>query len=376
MKIGIVGDDTMDKTDGVEQYMLTVGTWLAHKGHEVHYLVGETKRTDLPHLHSLSRNIKVRFNNNRLSIPLPANRRRIRRLLAREQFDVLYVQMPYSPFLAGRIIKAASKQTAVVGIFHIMPYSALVTWGTRVLRLFVARSLKRFDAFLSVSKPAGVFAHQAFGIQNKVVPNASPLTPFFKAKQLPQYKDVRTVLFLGRLVERKGCEHLLRAVAYLKGTNAWPADAQVVIIGAGPLEVQLKQFVADTELDEIVQFMGFVSEAEKPQYMASADIVVYPSLGGESFGIVLVEAMAASRGIVLAGNNPGYASVMAPHPASLFDPTDEVALSRKIAMYLQDDKARAKARAWQQDYVKRYDVSQVGKELLDVFAQALHKRRS
>src|SRR6188474_3063449 len=119
MKIGIVGDDTLDKPDGVEQYIQTIGRWFAQEGHEVHFLVGETTRTDFPNIHSLSRNVKVRFNGNRLSIPLPANRARIRRLLAKEKFDVLYVQMPYSPFLAGRIVKAAGPKTAVVGAFHI-----------------------------------------------------------------------------------------------------------------------------------------------------------------------------------------------------------------------------------------------------------------
>lgn len=375
MKIGIVGDDTMDKTDGVEQYMLTVGQWLTSKGHEVHYLVGETTRTDLPHLHSLSRNVKVRFNNNRVSVPLPARRSRIRRLLAREQFDVLYVQMPYSPFLAGRIIKAAPKHTAVVGIFHIMPYSWVVSVGTCLLRMLVWRNLRRFDAFLSVSRPAQHFSKRAFKISSRVVPNASPLKPFFNAKPLPAYKDVLTVVFLGRLVERKGCAQLLKAVAYLRATNAWPVNAQVVICGGGPLEAQLKQFVAESELDEIVSFTGFLTEEDKPRYLASADVVAYPSSGGESFGIVLLEAMAASRGVVLAGDNPGYRSVMAPHAASLFDPHDDVALANKLQHFLHDAKARKDARTWQQQYVRQFDITEVGQQLLAVFGEALHKRR-
>ncbi|HTH72515.1 MAG TPA: glycosyltransferase family 4 protein, partial [Candidatus Pristimantibacillus sp.] len=105
LKIGLVLDDSLDKVDGVQQYVLIVGRWLTAQGHDVHYLVGETKRTDLPGMHSLARNVKVRFNKNRMAIPLPANLRAIRALLKREQFDVLHVQVPYSPALAGRIIK-------------------------------------------------------------------------------------------------------------------------------------------------------------------------------------------------------------------------------------------------------------------------------
>ena len=112
--------------------------------------------------------------------------------------------------------------------------------------------------------------------------------------------------------------------------------------------------------------------------MASADIVVYPSTGGESFGIVLIEAMAASRGAVLAGNNPGYASVMQPRPDSLFDPQDEDAFRNKLLAYLNSKKLRDEARDWQMQYVNRYDVSVVGQRLLEVFkkAAASRKRRS
>jgi phosphatidylinositol alpha-mannosyltransferase len=375
MKIGIVGDDTLDKTDGVEQYMLTVGGWLGSQGHEVHYLVGETKRTDIPNIHSLARNVKVRFNGNRLTIPLPANRDRIRKLLDKEQFDVLYVQMPYSPAMAERVIMAAGPQTAVVGIFHILPHGQLAVWGTRALRLLLARSIKRFDALLSVSTAAQAFAQSAFRIDTVCVPNTSPLEQFFQAKPFPQYKDKLVVFYQGRLVERKGCRYLLEAVALLHAQQAWSANACVVVGGAGPLEGDLRRFVADHHLDDIVTFLGFTSEADKPRYMASGDIVVFPSTSGESFGIVLLEAMAASRGAVLAGNNPGYASVMYPRPESLFDPRDTPALAKKLQHLLTSKAARHEAHAWQQRYVKEYDVPVIGKRLVAVFTQALHKRR-
>jgi phosphatidyl-myo-inositol alpha-mannosyltransferase len=373
MKIGIVGDDTLDKTDGVEQYILTVGRWLSEQGHEVHYLVGETKRTDLPHLHSLASNVKVRFNGNRLSIPLPANKKRLRTLLRQEKFDVLYVQMPYSPFLAGRIIKAAGPETAIVGMFHILPHTWLTDVGTRLLRLLVSRSIKRFDAFLSVSTAAQHFAKRAFRIESTFVPNASPLNPFFQAKAFPEYEDKLVAMFHGRLVERKGCRYFLEAVAKLYHEGRWPEGAVVLISGAGPLNDSLQALVTDRQLNELVTFLGFTSEEDKPRFMASADVVVFPSTGGESFGIVLIEAMAASRGAVLAGNNPGYASVMQPRPASLFNPADVPAFAETLVKHLTDKKLRLSAHAWQQTYVKQYDVSVVGKRLLAVFKETLRK---
>lgn len=376
MKIGIVGDDTLDKTDGVEQYILTVGRWLSEQGHEVHYLVGETARTDLPNLHSLTRNVKVRFNGNRLSIPLPAKKKRIRALLEKEKFDVLYVQMPYSPFLAGRIIQAAGPSTAVVGIFHILPHTWLATVGTRLLRLWVGRSLRRFDTFLSVSTAAQGFAKQAFRIDSQFVPNASPLKAFFSAKSFPEYDDKLVVMFHGRLVERKGCGYFLQAVAKLYHDGHWPEGAIVLVSGAGPLQDSLQTYVTQQQLNEIVTFLGYTTEEDKPRFMASADVTVYPSSGGESFGIVLIESMAASRGAVLAGNNPGYASVMHPRPESLFDPKDIPAFAKTLHQHLTDSRLRSKAHVWQQTYVKQFDVGVVGKQLLSVFKQALRKRQT
>src|SRR5690606_30310860 len=109
---------------------------------------------------------------------------------------------------------------------------------------------------------------------------------------------------------------------------------------------------------------------------ASADVLAYPSTGGESFGIVLLEAMAASNGVVLAGNNPGYASVMAPRPESLFDPRDTAAFADLLVRTLTDKKAARAAATWQRQYVKQFDVAVVGKRTLDVYRQALRRRQS
>lgn len=376
LKIALVLDDSLDKTDGVQQYVLTLGRWLSQQGHEVHYLVGQTTRTDIPHVHSLSRNVKVRFNHNRMSMPLPASRRKIRALLQAEQFDVVHVQMPYSPFLAGRIIAALPRtQVGLVGTFHVAPHSRMVHLANVLLRAFVTTTLRRFDRIISVSRVAQQFAKDTFGIDSVVVPNTLDLQPFYLAKPFAKYKDVRTIVFLGRLVERKGCHHLLAAVQILHKAGAL-RGCKVVICGTGPMEASLKQFVRENDLESTVEFAGYISETDKPRYMASADIAVFPSTGGESFGIVLLEAMAAGRGVVLAGNNPGYAGVIGERQDALFEPCDAQQFAEKIQSYLQSPTERAVARLWQQRYVRTFDVPTVGAEVAAVYVQALHKRRS
>jgi phosphatidylinositol alpha-mannosyltransferase len=340
----------------------------------VHYLVGQTHRTDMPNVHSLSRNVKVRFNKNRMSMPLPTSQKKISELLRREDFDVLHVQMPFSPFLAGRVVKAAPERTAVIGTFHIAPHSKLVHVANRLLHGMTYRVLHRFDTVLSVSSVAQKFAEQTFGIRSQVVPNTVDLSPFTRAVPLPQYKQILTVLFLGRLVERKGCQYLLKAIARLKEQNMVDQPFKVIICGKGPQEAALRKFAMHNRIEHMVEFVGFVTEQDKPRYLASADIAVFPSTGGESFGIVLLEAMAASRGAVLAGNNPGYASVMQAHPETLFDPKNTAELAAMLAGLLRDAELRRKAHRWQLSEVREYDAPVVGTTVVEQYKAALHKR--
>lgn len=376
LKIGFVLDDGLDNPDGVQQYILALGDWFKAQGHEVSYLVGHTTRTDIEGVHSMSRNMKVRFNGNRLSMPLPTSSRKLRRFLKDEQrFDVLHIQVPYSPFMAHRLIMAADDRTAVIGTFHVAPNYWLSTWGNHALGIWLRRSLKRFDRMLSVSQTAKDFARSTFRIDSEILPNVINYARFHDAKPLDRYRDDRlTVLFLGRLVPRKGSVQLLKAVAKLAAEPGVP-EFRVLICGSGPLEGELKKLIRTHGLENKVELAGFVSEDDKPRYYASADVSVFPSTGGESFGIVLLEAMASGRSAVLAGDNPGYRSVLEARPEMLVDPDDIDAFSKKLAEYLRDAPLRQNLQEWGAGFSHDFDVNVVGKKLFSVYDEALHKRR-
>src|SRR6266550_2304855 len=150
LRIGFVFDDSLDSSDGVAQQVKTLGRWLSNQNHEVSYLVGETKLEQWAggQVYSLARNRSVIFNANRLSVPLPASHSRIKAVLDDHKFDVLHVQMPHSPFMAQRVIKAASPQTAIVGTFHIVPSGLLASIGSRFLNLMYGRNLRLFDEII------------------------------------------------------------------------------------------------------------------------------------------------------------------------------------------------------------------------------------
>lgn len=371
LKIGFVFDDSLDSSDGVAQYVKTLGTYFNSKGHEVRYLVGQTKMEHWSggSVYSLAKNTRVSFNGNRLSIPLPASRKRIAEVLDSEQFDILHVQMPYSPFMAQHVVREAGAHVAVVGTFHILPAHAMANLGSRFLRILYGTSLKRFDKVVAVSPAAAKFAKKIFRVNADIVPNAVNLEEFAKSKH--EAGPYKRIVFLGRLVKRKGANELLKAFAILHETLP---EVRLVLAGDGSGRARLENFIRDRGLDNVVEFLGFIEEKEKPSLLASADVACFPSLYGESFGIVLIEAMAAGAKVVLGGNNAGYRSVLGERPELLVDPKDSSVFAERLVKLLSDDKLADELHRWQKKHVAQYGVEVVGDKLLQVYEAAIAKR--
>lgn len=362
-------DDSLDRPDGVSQYVKTLGAWLSNQGYQVVYLVGETKLKQWAGapVFSLSRNLGVNFNANQVNTPLPASVKAIDKALAQHQLDVLHVQMPYSPLLAGKVIKRASPATAVVGTFHIYPAGWLARIGSRFLRLICLRTLHRFDKVLNVSSASSSFGAAAFGLKTMDSSNVVELKRFAATKSEPRPYHI---VFLGRLVRRKGCMQLLQAFKLLR--QAVP-EAKLSIAGGGPGRQQLQDYVDQNDLESSVKFLGFINEETKPELLASATIACFPSLGGESFGIVLIEAMAAGAAVVIGGNNPGYASVLGDRPECLFDPNNTAQLALKLEEFISDEQLIIDVHTWQQAHVKKYDIEVVGPKIVKLYNKAIDK---
>ncbi len=371
MKIAFVFDDSLDYPDGVQQYMLTLGRWYKKEGHEVHYIVSTTKRTDLENVHNLVRNVGVSFNGNHLRTPLIARKRQIKKLFRKHTFDVLHVQMPYSPLFVSRVIAYAPSTTKIVGTFHIAPYGKMTQILATLHKLTIRKTLKKFDSICSVSKAAQTFARDTFGLTSQIIPNAVTLNHFKQPiRAYSHHEETVTIAFLGRLVERKGCIWLLRAINELiEQDRRFTGSIKVKIGGSGAQAAQLQDYVMQNDLANIVEFVGFVPENEKPSFLASADIAVFPSLGGESFGIILVEAMATGQSVVLAGDNPGYNKVMEGSEHNIFNPKNIESLTALLKRYIDGPKKRQDRIAWQLNIIKQYDVEVVGKRLLQLYAK-------
>lgn len=371
LKIGFVLDDGLDKPDGVQQYILTLGEWLISQGHEVRYLVGESGRTDIKEIIPLSKNIKVHFNGNSLSVPLYPKISKIKRTLREEKFDVLHVQVPYSPVMGAQVVRYGAKHSVIIGTFHILPLTKLHLIGSQLLAITLRMNLKHFDKQLSVSIPARNFAKETYKIDSEVLGNPIKLPTL--SKSIIEVNEKFTISFLGRLVPRKGCLTLLKAISELREKGK--RNIKVNIGGSGKQKRSLEKYVADNNLQDYVEFYGFIEEDNKIAFLRNSNLAVFPSKGGESFGIVLLEAMASKRPLVLAGDNLGYRSVMIGNEDSLFDSNNHHELRKLIEKYMDSPSKIKLIYGKQQRIVENFDVDNIGKKLLSVYIHELKLKR-
>lgn len=377
LTIGFVFDDTLDALDGVQQHIITIGTELARRGHDVHYLVGETHHSPVPQTVSLARNVMVSFNGNRMRIPLPVRKREIRAALAHNTYDILHIQAPYSPLFGGRVLECAPQSTGVVATYHIAPIDRRARYGGRALGLVNAHSHRRVDEVIAVSQVAAQYAQFTSHTHGTIIANPVNVEKFATAAHRATRDAAHPhIVFLGRLVPRKGAQLLLDALDYGERHGMFPMPGlHVTIAGDGPLMDDCVQRAA--RLRTPVQFVGTVDEG-KADLLASADVAVFPAIGGETFGIVLPEAIASGAGVTLAGDNPGYRWTMRGDEDALFSvgPDHARVLAERIERALTDAPWARRLHAREEALLDRYNVQAVTDEVEQVYARAIADRRA
>jgi phosphatidylinositol alpha-mannosyltransferase len=374
LKVGIVYDDTLDREGGIPLYVVTLGAALQRRGHEVEYLVGGSEAREIAGapVRSLARNVSVRFNGNVLSMPVWSRGRLLEQVLDHGRYDVLHVQVPYSPLMAGRLVTRANPECAVVGTYHVASDRLLPSVGAWLLRALKLPSASRFDGMVSVSRAAAEFAARWSRMDaGRVVPNMLDLEAV--RRQLPREGEAERedIVFVGRLVRRKGVRQLIEAVALLDGGRARPT--RLTIIGDGPLRAQLQQCARCLGVGDRVTFLGRIEDRRKFAALSRARIACFPSRFGESFGSVILEAFAAGADVVLAGSNPGYRALL--DDDGLVDPDDTRAFAAALGLLLDNSEVRRSLGARQRASLARYDADLVVDEVLDVYLDALRRRR-
>jgi phosphatidylinositol alpha-mannosyltransferase len=241
------------------------------------------------------------------------------RALRDEAFDVVHVHEPLVP--GPSMVSTLMKTAPLVGTFHAAGASAAYRWAGPALRL----AAERLDVRCAVSGDAQLLVQQFLGGHYELLFNGIEVEHFAKATPWPT--DGPTVLFVGRNEERKGLAVLLDAF------ESMPTDVRLWIVSDGPQNAQLQE---RARADARIEWLGAIDDDERNRRLRGADVFCAPSLGGESFGVVLLEAMAAGTPIV-ASDLAGYAAVARrDQEAVLVPPGDGKALAEALRMVLAD----------------------------------------
>jgi phosphatidylinositol alpha-mannosyltransferase len=336
MKIGLVCPYIYPEAGGVAQHVRYLYENLRLRGHDVRIITAShgPQRSSEGDIIRLGVGFSVPTNGSVGTITFsPRYLGQISAMLDREQFDVLHFHEPFVPFLSLFLLRESTSVN--VATFHAYAgFSPSYEFGSRALRGYA----RRLHGRIAVSAAARHFIDRFFPGDYKVIPNGVDIARFANAVPLARWQDgTPNVLFVGRHEPRKGLLDLLKAHRILRKTGS---GSRLLVVGSGPQEREARRYVATRGLQG-VEFLGRVTDAEKAQLFRTADVYVSPATGGESFGIVLLEAMAAGTPIVCSDIHGYKGVVRRGREALLVPPREPKELAVAIDGLLRDPAARA-----------------------------------
>jgi phosphatidyl-myo-inositol alpha-mannosyltransferase len=370
LRVGIVCPYSFDVPGGVQNHVLGLARYLREAGHPPSVLApGElgpgAAALDAEGFSSVGAAMPVRYNGSVARVNFgPLSAARVARWLRKGQFDLLHIHEPITPSISLLALWAAEQP--VVATFHsATPRSRSMQLAGGVLRA----AIEKIDAGIAVSESARNVVVQHLGRDAVVIPNGIQFEAYAHSRNmraelvdagLPHTSDRRRLVFLGRLDEpRKGLEVLLAAAPLIMETHP---HLEVIIAGQG-----------SRPLPPWCRSLGTITEEQKISLLGSADVFVAPHLERESFGIVLLEAMASGVPLV-ASELPSFLDVLGPlqnegRLGELFAAGDHRALAHAVLRVLDQPNPLRAARA--QQAARRYDWSSVGTKVLAVYRAAL-----
>jgi phosphatidylinositol alpha-mannosyltransferase len=362
VRIGIACPYTWDVPGGVQAHVRDLADTLIALGHDVSVLspVDDPDRDDLPaYVVPAGRAVPVPYNGSVARLVFgPLSLARTRRWLREGAFDVLHVHEPTVPSVSMLACFAASGP--IVATFH------TATARSRALQVFgtaLQPALEKVIGRIAVSPAARRVVVEHLGGDAVLIPNGVDVARFDGAEPLPGRDDRPTVVFLGRIDEqRKGLAVLLEALPEL--VSLVP-DVRLLV--AGPGDADDVREAVPASLRDRVELLGLVSEQDKPRVFASGDVYCAPNTHGESFGIVLVEAMATGTPVV-ASDLEAFRRVLEDGRAGVLVPVrDPGALAAGLGALLQDPERRARLAEAGRRAVRTYDWSTVTRQVVEVY---------
>jgi phosphatidylinositol alpha-mannosyltransferase len=365
VRIGIVCPYSFDVPGGVQNHVRDLAETLIGLGHQVSVLGPADDDAALPpYVVSAGRAVPVPYNGSVARLAFgPLSAARVRRWLASGRFDVLHVHEPFSPSLS--MLAVLSARGPVVATFHTaMTRSRALVAAQGVLQLVSEKITGR----IAVSELARKVQVEHLGNSAWEIPNGVDVARFATAEPLPGWPgDGGAVGFLGRFTEsRKGFPLLRDAFALVA---AGRPGLRLLVAGRGDSDDVVEDLSAD--IRERIVFLGMVSEEDKARMLRSVDVYVAPNTGGESFGMILTEAMAAGTPVVASDLDAFRRVLDGGRAGCLFPNGDVKALADNLAQLLDSPARRADLAARARAAVAAYDWPVVTTRVLEVYATAI-----
>ena len=296
----------------------------------------------------------------RVSLSLWQNPR-VKQIIKQRKFDVIHVHEPFSSVVTMSALGTQVPESVVkIATFHTFQ-------GSNLYRLVSSKLLNKYaselDGRIAVSEPARDFISTYIPGNYEIIPNAVNVQDFKNAEPMMNLKDKVNLLYVGRLERRKGLIHLLRAYRKL---TLHQDNLRLIVVGGGSLGKNERRFLENNSSMDVL-FTGEISDYEKFNYFKSADIFCSPSVGQESFGIVLLEAMASGVAVV-ASNIAGYASVIRDNENGLlFDVENSDSLYEALTELLSNKELKDRLTKSASLFVKDFDWSEISQKILSFY---------
>ncbi len=363
LRIGIVCPYSWDVPGGVQNHIRDLAEFLLNNGHHVEVLAPATESDDLPeYVVSAGRAVSIPYNGAvaRVLFGVGANSR-VRSWINDGDFDLLHLHEPAIPSLS--LLACWAGEGAMVGTFHAAAkyQKAIVAIGP-----ILEPVIEKLSARIAVSESARLTLTAHLETDAIVIPNGIYADNYRDGSSRSEWTG-NTIGFLGRFEEdRKGLPVLLDALPII---SRFIPDIRVLIAGPGDSEEVLEK--VDPQLRNRVEFLGKISESDKTDFLASVSLYIAPNTGGESFGIILAEAMAGGAAVV-ASDIPAFADVLGNGEfGALFESENSESLAKVTIDLLRDDSKRKELAAAGAVHAQRFDWSQVGEEIFEVYELAM-----
>ena len=365
LRIGLVCPYGWDTPGGVQNHVRDLAEFFIAEGHFVSVLAPVTDEFDLPpYLVNAGKPTGIPFNGAVARLLFnPAAFARVRNWLLENEFDILHLHEPAVPSIS--LLALWASEGPIVGTFHAQTKKGATT---RVIASIVEPAIERLSEKIAVSQAAYDTLQEHMDTTAYVIPNGI-FADRYRDGVVEDKWTGATLGFIGRFEEpRKGLEVLIDAIPII---SRFAPDVRVLIAGPGDPE-EISEDI-NSELRARFQFLGKISESEKANFLKSISLYIAPNTGGESFGIIIAEAMAGGAAVV-ASDIPAFTDLLGSGKyGALFESEDPQSLAKVVIDLLRDDEKRRELAESGRIYAQRFDWSQVAHQIYEIYEQVMSK---